>query len=122
METISDYTILCTSEQTKKAIKLGAPIENVYYNVVTKEALERYNLVMIGGKEYKIPTAEQMIGWLEEQGITFDVLFIHETKVYKYYFRYKDYFKRRCKISTSRKEATLIAIDVALKYLTSKII
>lgn len=49
MKTISDYTILCTQEQTLKAIELGAPIEGIF-----------------------IPTAEQMIGFLRSKGIKFN--------------------------------------------------
>lgn len=57
MENISDYTIYCTAEQTKLAMKLGAQIElrsEVYYP---------------NGAAYPTnPTAEQMIGWLQSKG------------------------------------------------------
>ena len=48
---MNKYTIYCTSEQTKRAYELGAPIE--------KTSLEYW--------KNKIPTIEQMCGWLREK-------------------------------------------------------
>lgn len=116
------YTIYCTEEQTKKALELGAPLEQVYYNVVTKDALARYNLVLIGGKEYKIPTAEEMIGWLEEQesilAIEIDRDNTNEVWMYLVYTDNKEVDEWKS-LFFSRKEATLAAIDAALEYLSS---
>lgn len=59
---MNKYTIRCTSEQTKKALELGASIKhsNLYF--------EGSNLLEPGRILYAvIPTSEQMIGWLEEQ-------------------------------------------------------
>lgn len=55
------YTIYCTKDQTRKAFKLGAPLQ---YGDQGKE------VVYIEDEGYmKIPTAGQMCGWLEEQYI-----------------------------------------------------
>lgn len=55
---MNQFTIPCTEEQTKKALELGAPLQ---YNYQDKE------IVYIENEGYmKIPTAEQMVGWLEE--------------------------------------------------------
>lgn len=109
------FSILCTEEQTKKALELGAPIE------LLPNYTEFQNFPYVkcnDGNERPciIPTAEQMIGWLEEQGIW-------EISVYKNIWTYSwtvlplkgerlngHDFK-------SRKEATIAAIDAALDYL-----
>ena len=57
---MNKYTIYCTEEQTRKAVELGAPIE-LYYG-------GEYESELIDGIRYITPTAEEMIGWLEEQG------------------------------------------------------
>ena len=104
------YTIYCTEEQTKKALKLGAPIEYEYGVLIYKSFLV-------------FPTAEQMIGWLEEQGIwihfckpnqrpkllSFSVSNINEP--FRRAFVGGEY--------SSREEATLRAIDAALDYLSN---
>lgn len=120
MKTISDYTIYCTESQVRKALELNVPIENVYYNVVTKEALKRYNLVMIGGREYKIPTVEQMIGWLRYKNIH---IVVHKDVVDKWSAYGHNIepieftvFDRLIGFN-SYEEATLAAIDAALNHL-----
>lgn len=112
------YILFCTPEQTKKALELGAPIEQVFYNVVTKEALKRYNLVFIAGKEYKIPTAEQIIGWLEEQ-LNVREIFIRRCGNWRYEIYIDPHYHLEENGFASRKEATLAAIDAALEYLTN---
>lgn len=96
------YSIYCTAEQTKKALILHAPI---------KHWGNTSNLIT--------PTAEQMIGWLEEQRI-----FIHID--YDFSDNDKPYKCEMCLFNgmtnhrgwfISRKEATLDAIDAALDYL-----
>lgn len=115
------YTIYCTEEQTKKALKLGAPIDSssVYY-----EGFE-----MIGHNEdysYKlyaiIPTAAQMIGWLEERGfvITLTPTIKDDESGYTWiahacYFQDVSIWIDRKNLS--RKEAMLAAIDAILNYL-----
>lgn len=103
MKTISDYSIYCTQEQTLKAIELGAQIEGIF-----------------------IPTAEQMISWLEEQEKIEEIIIYRNIilKVYKWTFgiintkgkfviNNKEHF-------SSRKEATLAAINAALECLSNK--
>ena len=96
---MDQYIISCTEEQTKKALDLGAPIDNRWI-----------------GKDPN-PTAEQMMGWIEEQGLSFSIYQpntwsydIHELPIKPIDFG-SNY--------DSRKEATLAAIDAALGYLNS---
>lgn len=121
---MEQFETYCTEEQTKKAFELGAPLKQVFYNVVTKDALERYNLVLIDGKEYKIPTAGQMIEWLEKRGIS-EILVIKSSFVGKIWgFGISDqngFITGNTKDLNSRKEATLAAIDASLEYLTNNI-
>lgn len=119
METISDYTIYCTPEQTKKARELGAPIE-----VKTiEEAPKDWQ-----GKAYftgmatcaKLPTAEQMISWLEENNIETIIVCKKDGGDYGYTVYHTSH---RSPLQhfwfSSRKEATLAAIDAALEYLSN---
>ena len=112
---MNKYTICCSEEQTHKALNLGAPIKKAEtrYDLYN----ERYFFIDDEDKATIIPTAEEMIGWLEEKiyhivvvknknGTWFYMIYcenslIHEIK--------SDY--------TTRKEATLAAIDAALEYL-----
>lgn len=111
MKTISDYTIYCTPEQTLKAIKLGAPIEATW-----KETTNSY----IVFEDDVIPTAEQMIGWLETQGFGFSIDKL--SVIYQSYVTYNGISNKIADISynKSRKEATLVVIDAALEYLANK--
>lgn len=107
---MNQYTIYCTEAQTKKALELGAPIKATFLDVDKKFEYEGCHIL--------IPTAEQMIGWLEEQGSTISI----EKTEFKGYWQgyvattnYKDSIsKNGC---VSRKEAILTAIDVALEYI-----
>lgn len=69
MKTISDYTIYCTPEQTRKALELGAPLYKLSMSV--EDSHLRDKSIRINTDEelidYAIPTAEEMIGWLEVQ-------------------------------------------------------
>lgn len=113
---MNKYTIYCTKEQTLKALELGAPIKKaVYADFILYENIE-YIVDKENGFVYLIPTAEQMIGWLEEKDIT--------VKIVKCDTRW---FARPCSCKNtdfnrdgyfSRKEAILAAIDSALDYLT----
>lgn len=73
------YTIYCTPtpSQTKKALDLGAPINKTHANP-SMLFVDRYpkrfwvstdDSKIDAGYVLAIPTAEQMISWLEEQGI-----------------------------------------------------
>lgn len=120
MKTISDYTIYCTLEQTKKALELGAHIERVIFT--TNDA---YKYTKINEGIYIIPTAEQMIGWLEEQGILCDVFPTGDYGNDGFGMRIMIKAKRLNRFESdaitysTRKEATLAAIDAALDYLTN---
>lgn len=124
------YSIYCTPEQTKKALDLGAPI----VKVDTKDKRLRYydNLFypIIADYPFAIPTSEQMINWLEEQGIHFEVSYmqyfhveggrdIFDKLTYEYHISIIGKIRQLSKESdfSSRKEATLAAIDAALDYL-----
>ena len=65
---MDEYTIFCTAEQTRKAFGLGASIEFIKIG-------EGKPLHYICSREnkgyYKIPTAEQMIGFLRSKGMKF---------------------------------------------------
>ena len=92
------YTIYCTQEQTLKAIELGAPIEGIF-----------------------IPTAEQMIGWLEEHEEIDEIAPMEKGGdwVYVVYMTgYRsDIESPKDTLYPARPEATLAAIDAALDYL-----
>lgn len=110
------YIIYCTEDQTMKALELGAPIEEDY----------RYDKDIMFGEEcvrterqLAPPTSEQMIGWLEEQGlfITIDKsdgghIFYKILKETKYVCGWNSF--------SSRKEATIAAVDAALNYLKNQ--
>lgn len=116
------YTIHCTEEQTQKAIELGAPteLESEYYNP-TENDFKLENPIacssFTNGYHYaKCPTADQMVGWLDEQGVFIEVgksfvanyqSVVHNTQSTIFYDEYL----------TSREEATMVAIDTALDYL-----
>lgn len=112
---ISDYTIYCTEEQVKKALELGAPIESYPIMFVPHDVPRYEKQINKGWIAFPSPTAEQMICWLEEQGI-------HEVRVaqnscLKWYFCVCGKIKN--KFST-RKEATIASIDAALEYLNNR--
>lgn len=119
---MNKYTIYCTPTQTKMALKLGAPIANSnigYEGFDIIDHNEDYSSILYS----IIPTAEQMIGWLEEQlGENSSVYIVQDSQCwwsanvydscnYKI-FHNNDYH--------SRKEATLAAINAALEYLNIK--
>lgn len=122
MKKMNRYVIHCTEEQTRKALELGAPIEilpnyteyRTFPLVKCKDGYERPCI---------IPTAEQMIGWLEcistiqlqidkqmvERGTRYRIWVREECKPFSDIIVMHDY--------PTRKEATLAAINVALDYL-----
>lgn len=113
------YTIYCTKEQAEKAFQLGAPIIflDKYPMSIRVSTNERH---IDEGYVLAIPTAEQMIGWLEENGIK--EVTINGTNDNRW--RYDVWIEYGCKPIcscpegyTSRKEATLAGINVALDYL-----
>lgn len=114
---MNNYTIYCTPEQTKKALKLGAPIKRII----------KYEDTISSIIDYCIPTVEQMLGWIEEQMniTTFHINFYptYKNEGYGYLIIAKE-IVIECDaqedgkyLQPSRKEATLAAIDAALGYL-----
>lgn len=113
------YTLYCNTEQTKKALELGAPIVKV--DTRDKRLIYYGNLCYPRTEAdypYAIPTLEQMMGWLEEQGQTIEicrpykdnpnwVAFVGDVQVVGEYF-------------STRKEAILRAIDSALIFLGNR--
>lgn len=106
---MNKYTIYCTEKQTKKALELGAPIE--------RDGYEDRPYIYYDGA-YLIPTVEQMIGWLEEQGIMFNIA-TNPFDEYKVIMSKAGNYDNIANIEWNkrRKEATLAAIDAALEYL-----
>lgn len=128
------YKIFCTESQTKKAFELGAPLSNFITEEESRklitiakskneikeyeEELNKYHQTIIGDRVYYIPTAEQMIYWLEEQGITIDNVKCYTGWCARAYT--DDDVNLNKGRFFSRKEATLAAIDAALDYLIDK--
>lgn len=117
--TINQYSIHCTPEQTMKALELGAPLK-----IIDNEYDERIYQFICGNTQngkalYIIPTAEEMIGWLEEQDGIYDIHLLRTADgSWKYEITTKHIPKNKmygCR--KSRKEATISAIDAALEYL-----
>lgn len=119
------YTIYCTEEQTRKAFELGAPIKkdasklDLLYCVKLEErdSITGYNYWLIP------PTAEQMIGWLEDVMPISEEFSIEQIIVERYFDGSWNYFigtRESEECYSSRKEATLAAIDDAIDYLTRK--
>lgn len=109
------YTILCTPEQTMLALKLGAPVMALKPGAPIKAIVDFRNIL-------HIPTAEQLIGWLEDKTNITEVFVTEVSEGWYYVVEYKvgkthdaivypNYYD-------NRKEATIAAIDAALKYLT----
>lgn len=120
---MNKYTIYCSPEQTRKALELGAPILLVPEEFYTEE---KHFRMEIEGENASVilPTTQQMIGWLEEQGVIdyyinrdmYDELNYLDT-----YGFFVDFGKKNRLVGygfSTRKEATLASIDKALEYLT----
>lgn len=120
MKTISDYTIYCTLEQTKKALELGAPIET-RFDYDENNPIPFSKECVISFMEYaKIPTAEEMIGWLEEQGIMININYQLDGYCLISVMTEKEAIKTIIDGSIYRKTAIITAIDIALEYLNNK--
>lgn len=114
MNTMNDYSIYCTPEQTQKAFELGAPLYKLYGSSLS----DYVNMLKISDSEsYIIPTAEEMIGWLDTKEVLIDIGY-SDGFGWSYYLE-----KTSCDEVggfDSRKEVTLAAIDTALKYLQQR--
>lgn len=102
------------NKQTRRAYALGAPIESKtkagYY--CNKEYPIQLNVFQYG----KVPTTQQMIGWLREKGLLFEFTDIPnacDVNVARYDFAtiYSN------DIELTPHQAELAAIDAALDYL-----
>lgn len=117
---MNKYTIYCTEEQTKKALELGAPI----VKIDTRDKMLIYGgnkcYPIIADYPYAIPTTEQMVSWLEEQGLRFTIQSKNEDVTFGFCLRDS---KRTEVIDVkggynSRKGTMIAVIDAALKYLS----
>lgn len=122
---MNEYTIYCTKMQAMKAFELGAdltPCRDAKKNFIITSS--RFNSRW--DEKYLIPTVEQMLGWLEEQeGI--DHIVIDRDQVTKHRWEFYIFEDEKGENSdlygscySSRKEATLAAIDTALEYLSNQ--
>lgn len=114
---MNKYTIYCTEEQTKKAFELGAQI-NVRCSYNGYHPLPFNKEIIIEPHHFaEVPTAEQMIGWLESQdGI--EEITVCKTGMWIW-------GKNHTLIDgspnySSRQESSLAAIDAALDYLAKE--
>lgn len=107
------YKIYCTGEQTAKAFGLGAPIE--YAKVIDTMSGKSIRIPANNGDFYCIPTAEEMINWLENKGLLISTTALNtpDNPIYDYSINSEESWTT----FSSRKEATLAAIDAALDYL-----
>ena len=116
------YTIYCTESQTKKALELGAPI--TFARVIDTIEGKSIRIPENYGDFYLTPTAEQIIGWIEEQEEIFKVEITTAYDEYGEGWCYCIFDKDMCNVGfnrdyPSRPEATLAAIDAALEYLSN---
>lgn len=119
---MNKYTTYCTEAQTKKALKLGAPIftfSESFADDCRTSIYDKYcSIPPIKEEDYEdeiyadIPTAEQMIGFLRSKGIKF--YFNDLTALWQVVYD-KNIIGQGC---SDNKE--LKAIDAALEYLTNK--
>lgn len=108
---MNQYTLYCTEDQTRKAFELGAPIRY-------KDTLDNRER----GK-FETPTAEQMLGWLEEQNIAIDLhayFKVNNSRINHYEYTVTDSTRVFNGNKITREEATIAAIDKALNYLIEK--
>lgn len=108
---MNKYTIYCTTEQTKKAIRLGAPIEMNSHSHGRPYIQDGVNFLIC-------PTTEQMISWLENKSLQVTIHFRGNSWYYNIMSGYK--VLSISKNVSTRVEATLTAIDAALEYLNNK--
>lgn len=124
---MNEFTIYCTREQTKKALKLGAPIDSV--NHYTAPNHPSFVDILHKGNAWFLPTAEQMCGWLRSKGIVArgncyskvnKDLDIPDWQVLDYNEEKSRWHEKFFGHADSYEAATLAAIDAALDYLTNK--
>ena len=123
------YTIYCTEEQTKKALYLGAPIDNCPI-MFAPEGIPKYERQLRDGRwiAFPCPTAEQMMGWLMDklQITTWHINYFPTAEKYGYTIIARDVVIEQGRraltkdLYDSHNKATLAAIDVVLDYLSNK--
>ena len=114
---MNKYTIYCTEEQTRKALELGAPI-NTEINY-TRTGSQFEGIYNDGKTFYYLPTAEQILNWLEEHKLQI-VITVSSTDrwipiIYETSSSHPLYIGEN---TDSRVKATIAAIDAALEYLS----
>lgn len=108
------YTIYCTTEQVRIALELGAPIladtQEIKFAGINGLPFDVDRVV--------IPTTDQMIGWLEEQETitAINIDYYITGNAWACWIKFKEGTLNKQDFS-SRREATLAAIDAALDYL-----
>lgn len=109
------YTIYCTKKQTKKALKLGAPLYKLSMSVDDSHLRDKSIRVNKENElvDYALSTAEQMIGFLRSKNIKFH--FDDETNYWSISDANNDITPLRWYGYSNNKE--LDAIDAALDYL-----
>lgn len=123
---MNQFTIFCTPSQTRKALELGAPLKT-FIHVEPEFSMANGCLPYPEEIEmYEYPTAEQMIGWLEEQYIYITIRYTNDVaKHWQADVDRADCIDYECGKHLvdynypSRKEATIAAIDAALEYLSN---
>lgn len=119
------YTIYCTKEQTKLAYKLGAKIKSAMMPLDIAISINKARIPLNNTDALILtpPTAEQMIGWLEEQKVIINIILtgvLDKGYNYELYYRnanHKIHNKNEFGQYMNREFATLAAIDAALEYL-----
>lgn len=122
MKKISAYTYYCTPTQTRKALKLGAPLKT-FIHIEPEFSMANGCLPYPEEIEmYEYPTTEWMIDWLEGQGLHFYAhkfrpILCHDYKTSIAVWETKNYNTLLHNDYFSSKEASFAAIDAALDYL-----
>lgn len=122
---MKQYTNYCTYEQTKQALKLGAPLDSKPLRDFDYD--EQYYYCKENRKYYVIPTTQQMMEWLIEK------LEITEWNLVYYggaFWNFESYgfeihsknmlMKRGVNTCKTRKEAIIYSINKLLDYLEDK--
>lgn len=113
------YTIYCTIEQTRMALKLGAPIIP-FKSRRTKETVINNSVIEYDEDTFTFvnsPTVEQMIGWIEDQEGIKCIDIYRNCDYWGYGVITNITTYDVTKHFSTRKEATIAAIDAALEYL-----
>lgn len=121
MEKMQDYSCYCTAEQTQRAYKLGAPIEYSQFAYPSewennmckvKDEYGHYSIAL------RVPTTQQMIGWLREKGILFEFIDLSDGLCdFNITRKSDDVLIYSNEYSNTITQAELEAIDAALDYI-----